>query len=310
MLILNRAEVEELLDLDVLIDALAPAFVELSAGRASVPPRVAALAPDGFLGVMPGYVEGTLAVKLVNVFNANHAKGLPSHQAVIALFDSSDGTPLAIMDGTAITAVRTACTSALATRELARKGARTLAVIGAGVQGRAHLQAIPRVRDFGEIRVSSRSRDHAVSLASEFDAVASDDFESAVRGADVVCLCTDATTPVIDRRWLSSGAHVTSVGASFGGGELDEATVRDGLLVVESRVAFEPPPAGAFELQGHDPASAAELGEILSGAHPGRTSDEAITVYKSMGHAVEDATAARLVYDAATRAGRGLSVDL
>jgi ornithine cyclodeaminase/alanine dehydrogenase-like protein (mu-crystallin family) len=244
---------------------------------------------------MPGFVPGTLEAKLVSVFPGNHAKDLPSHQALIVMFDPNDGTPLAIMDGTAITASRTACASALATRTLARERVGTLAVLGAGVQGRAHLEAVPRVRSFDEIKVASRTRSHAEALAGEFDATVANDSESAVRGADVVCVCTDATTPVIDASWLSPGAHVTSVGASPAGGELDAGTVRAGLLVVESRVAFEPPPAGAAELMDLEPHLAVELGEILNGAHPGRTSDDEITVYKSMGHAVEDAAAAQLV---------------
>ena len=131
-----------------------------------------------------------------------------------------------------------------------------------------------------------------------------------MRGADVVCVCTDAATPVVKVSWLAPGAHVTSVGASPKGGELDEGTVRAGLLVVESRVAFQPPPAGAAELTGLDPADAAELGEILSGQRAGRSADEEITVYKSMGHAVEDAVAARLVYDAGRASGRGTRVNI
>jgi ornithine cyclodeaminase/alanine dehydrogenase-like protein (mu-crystallin family) len=140
--------------------------------------------------------------------------------------------------------------------------------------------------------------------------VVADSFEAAVRGADVVCACTDAPEPVVRREWLAPGAHVTSVGASPHGPELDGETVRAGVLVVESRVAFEPYPAGAHELQGLDPGSAAELGEILAGTREGRTSGEQITVYKSMGHAVEDATAAGLVYRRAREQGIGTEVEL
>jgi alanine dehydrogenase len=308
VLILNRAEVSSVLDLDVLTDALGEAFVELSGGRTSVPPRIAAFGPSGFLGAMPGYLPGTLEAKLVSVFPANHGTDLPSHHAVIVMFDPETGVPLAVMDGTEITAARTACASALATRTLAREDVTTLAVLGAGVQGRAHLDAVPRVRYFEEARVASRDRAHAEKLAHEFDATPAQDFESAVRGADVVCVCTDASEPVIDGSWLTPGTHVTSVGASPKGGELDERTVRAGLLVVESRVAFEPPPAGAAELAGLAPETAVELGEILGGRHPGRTSDDEITVYKSMGHAVEDAAAARLVHDAARDRGLGTDV--
>jgi ornithine cyclodeaminase/alanine dehydrogenase-like protein (mu-crystallin family) len=312
VLILNRSEVESLLDVDELIDVLAPAFVEVSAGRTSVPPRVAAFAPNetGFLGAMPGYVDGVLEAKLVSVFHGNHERGIPSHQALICLFDGETGSPLAVMDGAHITAMRTAAASALATRTLARDDVKVLAVLGAGVQGASHLELVPRVRSFEEIRVASRTRANAGTLARPKRAIVVDTFEQAVRGADVVCVCTDATTPVIDASWLSPGAHVTSVGASPRGGELDADTVRAGLLVVESRTAFQPPPAGAFELQGMDPDEAAELGEILSGTRPGRESREQITVYKSMGHAIEDAVAARLVYEAAVGSGTGTTVEI
>ena len=297
MLVLSRPDVERLLDVDVLLERLERAFVELSAGRASVPPRVAAFAPAGLLAAMPGYVNGVLAAKLVALFPGHE----PSHQALIAVFDSETGTPLAVMDGTHITAVRTGASSAVATRALAREDARVLTVIGAGVQGRSHLDAVTRVRRFAEVRVASRTFEQAAALAEELDAIAMESFEEAVRGADVVCCCTHSSEPVLRHEWLSPGAHVTSVGASLDGPELDPETVGAGLLCVESRVAFQPPPAGSFELQGLDPAAAVELGEVLAGTRPGRTSDDQLTVYKSMGHAVEDAAAAALVLERATR---------
>jgi len=297
LLVLSRADIERLLDVDVLLERLERAFVELSAGRASVPPRVAAFAPAGLLAAMPGYVDGVLAAKLVALFPGHE----PSHQALIAVFDSETGTPLAVMDGTHITAVRTGASSAVATRALAREDARVLAVIGAGVQGRSHLDAVTRVRRFEEVRVATRTFEQAAALAEELDAIAMESFEEAVRGADVVCCCTHSSEPVLRHEWLSPGAHVTSVGASLDGPELDPETVGAGLLCVESRVAFQPPPAGSFELQGLDPAAAVELGEVLAGTRPGRTSDDQLTVYKSMGHAVEDAAAAALVLERPTR---------
>ena len=308
MLVLNRAQVRELLDLDLLLDALERAFVELSAGRASVPPRIAASTERGFLAAMPGYAAGVLETKLVSVFPGN--RDLPSHQATIAVFDDQNGRPLALLDGTEITAVRTGASSAVSTRVLAPENARVLSVLGAGVQGRSHIEAALRVRDFDEIRVASRNAEHAGSLAEEVGGVAFDSFEEAVRGADVVCACTDAGEPVLSADWLSPGTHVTSVGASREGPELDRATVTAGVLVVESRVAFEPYPAGAHELQGLDPGSAVELGEVLAGTREGRTSPEQITVYKSMGHAVEDAAAAGLVYGRAREQGIGTEVEL
>jgi ornithine cyclodeaminase/alanine dehydrogenase-like protein (mu-crystallin family) len=308
MLVLSRAEVRELLDLDLLLDRLERAFVELSAGRTSVPPRIAASTERGLLAAMPGYADGVLETKLVSVFAEN--RGLPSHQATISVFDDETGEPLALMDGTEITAVRTGAASAVSTRALARPEARVLAVLGAGVQGRAHVEAARRVREFDEIRVASRTPRRAQELARDVGALAVDSFEEAVRGADVVCACTDASQPVLSAEWLSPGMHVTSVGASRDGPELDRATVTAGLLVVESRVAFEPYPAGAHELQGLDASAAAELGEILAGTREGRTSDDQITVYKSMGHAVEDAAAAGLVYRRALERGVGTEVEL
>jgi len=312
LLVLSQGEVRRLLDLDELLDALATAFGEVSAGRTSVPPRVAARTPDGLLGVMPGYLPGAgLESKLVSVFPHNHDRGLPSHQALIALFDEETGSALALMDGTHITAFRTAAASALSARLLARPDSRVMAILGAGVQGRHHLDAMRRVGDFHEIRVASRNHDHAEALASTIScARAMTDFEQAVRGADVVCCCTDASEPVIAHEWLRPGAHVTSVGASPQGPELDADTVRKGRLFVESRVAFSPPPAGSAELAGLDPASATELGEVVAGTAPGRESDEQVTVYKSMGHAAEDAAAARLVYDRAVREGAGRRVPI
>jgi alanine dehydrogenase len=303
VLVLSQADVRGLLDVDELIDALADAFAGVSAGTTSVPPRVAALVPEkGLLAAMPGYAAGVLETKLVSVFPGTE----PSHEALIALFDADSGTPLAVMDGTYITATRTAAASALSTRLLARRDARVLAVLGTGVQARSHLDAVPRVRDFEEVRVAGRSRERA----EELGVAVAESFEAAVRGADVVCGCTDAPSPILQREWLAPGAHVTSVGYAQDGPELDEATVRAGVLAVESRAAFEPYPAGAHELQGLDPAAAVELGELVSGLRPGRTAADQLTVYKSTGHAAEDAAAARLVYERALREGAGTAVDL
>jgi alanine dehydrogenase len=312
LLVLSRAEVKRLLDLDELVNALAAAFVELSAGNTSVPPRVGARSGSGLLAAMPGYVAGVaLETKLVTVFPGNHARGLPSHQALIAVFDEETGRPLALMDGTYITAVRTAAASALSARLLARPEAAVLAILGAGVQGRSHLEAMQRVADFHEVRIASRSLDHAQALASSSPrARAMQSFEEAVLGADVVCCCTDSSQPVLRFSWLSPGAHVTSVGSNQTGPELDAETVRRGRLFVESRVAFQPPPAGAADLAGVDPAEATELGEVVAASSPGRRDASEITVYKSMGHAVEDAAAAGLVYRRALREGAGQAVAL
>jgi ornithine cyclodeaminase/alanine dehydrogenase-like protein (mu-crystallin family) len=268
---------------------------------------------EGYLLSMPGYAAGLgLGVKQVTGFPENHMLGLPSHQALIALFDPATGSPLALMDGTRITAIRTAGAAALSARHLARKDARVLAILGAGVQGHAHLEILPRVRDFEEIRIASRTNESAERLAERDPrARAVANREAAVRGADVVALCTSSVSPVILRSWVSPGTHVSSVGFAPPGGELDRELAENASLFVESRaVAFQPPPAGCIELVGMDAEQATEMGEVLLGTRPGRRSSDEITLYKSMGHAVEDLAAAGLVYRAAAAKGAGAPFEL
>jgi ornithine cyclodeaminase/alanine dehydrogenase-like protein (mu-crystallin family) len=313
MLILTQPEVRELLDLDALVDALAAAHADLSAGKASMPPRIAALvdANDGLLGVMPSYLPSAgLACKLVTLFP--HNRDRETHQAIICVFDPDTGTPVALMDGTYITATRTAAGSALATRLLAREDARVLAILGTGVQAHSHARLLPRVRPFEEVRVAGRDPERVEAFAQEIGGVAAESYEEAVRGADVVATTTHAPQPVVRREWLGPGVHVNSVGLNPSGRELDEATVTDALLVVESRAsALAPPPAGAPELVGIDAARVhAELGELVTGAKPGRRSRDEITLYKSVGVAVQDAAAAALVLAAARERSVGREVDL
>ena len=312
LLYLSQADVEGLLEVDPMLEAIGKALILFSSGVTSVPPRSAARTPDGLLGVMAGYVPGVaLEVKLVSVFPGNNGHGLPSHQGLIALFDEKDGTPLALMDGTHITAIRTGGTAAVATRALARKDARVLAILGAGVQGGSHLETFTHVRDFKEIRIASRDHSTAVGLAARHPlARVARSFEEAVRGADVVACCTDARQPVIKREWLDAGSHVSSVGGTFGP-EVDPETMAAGKVFVEWRgAATHAPPAGAHELQRIDANSITEVGEVLAGTKPGRTSDHDITIYKSTGHAVEDAATASLVYARALAQGVGRRLPL
>lgn len=314
VLFLNQAEVTALLDPDRLLDALEAGFRALSSGQVEVPGRTAVAGErGGMLLSMPGYGAGLgLGVKLVSLFPANDSAGLPSHQALIALFDPTTGSPVAIIDGTRITAIRTAGAAAVSVRHLAREDAQVLAIIGAGVQGHAHLEIFPRVRDFREIRIASRNPASSKKLAGMHPkARAVDSFEDAVRGAGVVALCTHSPSPVIRREWVSPGTHVTSVGYAAPHGELDRALAEASNLFVESRsAAFLPPPAGCMELAGMNPDLATEVGEVLLGKRRGRRSQDEVTVYKSMGHAVEDLAAAALVYREATARGAGSSLEL
>jgi alanine dehydrogenase len=313
ILTLSAAEVRRLLDPDALLDALAEGFRAQSDGLVDAPNRIGVTVPNtGFLLAMPAYQQGReVTVKLVSVFQGNARHGAPTHQALICLFDPETGTPIAFMDGTAITALRTAGAAALSTRLLAREDTRALAIIGAGTQGQAHLTMLPRVRPFSEIRIFSRDAAHAKRLAATDErarAVAS--AEEAVRGAGVVCLCTSASEPVMNADWLAPGTHVTSVGYAPPGGELDPEVIEWGRLFVETRLAFEPPPVGCAELSGFDPSIGTELGEVLLGRSQGRQSQDEVTVYKAMGHASEDMAAASLVYHRAKREGAGRTVSL
>jgi ornithine cyclodeaminase/alanine dehydrogenase-like protein (mu-crystallin family) len=325
VLVLDKREVESLLDPDALRTAVGAALADLSAGRASMPTRIAALVAerDALLAVMPAYLPsaGALTTKLVSLFPRNTDR--PTHQAIIVAFDPETGTPSALMDGEAITAARTAAGSALATDLLARPDAATLAVIGTGVQARAHLNALPRVRRFREIVIAARDGAKAVALSREIAAqtgvpTRTASFSEAVRGADVVCACTHSAEPVVRRDWLRDGTHVNSVGFNTAGREVDGETVAAALVVVESRAAaLAPPPAGSNDLawpirDGLIDAKHihAELGEIVSGARPGRAGPSQLTLYKSVGVAVEDAAAAALVLRLARERGIGKNITI
>jgi alanine dehydrogenase len=326
VLVLSRSEVERLIDLDRLREAVAVAMADLSAGRVSMPSRIAAIVPerDALLAAMPAYLpsSGALATKLVSLFPRNTDR--PTHQAVIVVFDAENGSPLALMDGEAITAARTAAGSALATDLLARKDSYRLVVVGTGVQARAHLRAVSRVRKFSSICVAGRDAQKAQALAKEFgggksrEVGAYEDIEQAVREADVVCACTHSRDPVVRREWLKPGAHVNSVGYNTAGREVDGATFRDALVVVESRTAtLAAPPAGSNDIAMAIAEGAmtrehvhAELGELVSGTRPGRADASQITLYKSVGVAVQDAAAAAMVLEAARTAGVGRTIDL
>jgi alanine dehydrogenase len=331
VLVLSGAETESLLDLDELRRALGAAMQQVSAGRASLPARIAAVVPDrGLLAAMPAYLPGDgaagpggLAVKLVSLFPGNAGSASPTHQAVILVFDPETGAPVAMLDGTWITTARTAAGSALSAELLARPESHTLAILGTGVQARAHAHAMVRVRPIRTVRVAGRRFEHAEALAAELraelsvDVTAGASFTEACRGADIVCAATHSPTPVVHRDALSSGVHVTSVGYNIDGREVDSATVADALVVVEYRAAvLGALPAGANDLRVPikegliTPDHVHEIGELLAGIHPGRTAPEQITLYKSVGIAAQDTVAAALVLAGARARGVGKHVTL
>lgn len=325
MLYLRRRDVEPLLDTLTLVDALAKAMADLSAGHASVPPRVGARVAeaDGILGAMPGYspAVGVLAAKLVSIFPRNTS--IPSHQALIVVFDPATGTPIAVMDGEAITAARTAAGSALSIQLLAREDARVLAVLGTGVQAHAHALAATAVHPFHEVRIAERTPGKAARMAEQLAAAghpahAVGSWAEACDGADVVCATTSSPEPVVQRAWLRPGVHVTSVGSSSPTGrEVNDDTVAEALVAVEARdTAGQPYPAGTADVREPlerglvDAAHIVEIGELVSGSRTGRTGPEQITFYKSVGLAVQDAAAAAVVLAAAHERGLGVGLEL
>jgi alanine dehydrogenase len=326
VLVLSRVEVEEVLDLDRLVDVLAAAMVDLSQGRADVPTRIATFVAErqGLLAAMPAFLPSAAALttKLVSLFPQNTDR--PTHHAIVCCFDPDTGEPIAVMDGGYITAARTAAGSALATKLLARPGSAVVSVIGTGVQARAHSHALGRLPGVELIQLAGRSSAKVAALRDELSAqgirtepVAT--LEDAVRTADVVCASTHAAEPVVLRKWLRPGTHVNSVGYNMTGtGEVDAETIRDSVVVVESRdAALAAPPSGAIELQHAVEAGIikpdhvhAEIGELVAGDRPGRSDETQLTLYKSVGVAVQDAAAAALVLDIARRRGVGRQIDL
>src|SRR3954451_20338587 len=244
VLILTRAEVEALLSPEALLDAVSGGLQAVSADAFSSPPRQSVAGDGGVFLTMAGrQVDKPVVVKLVGVFGANVALGLDPHPATIAVIDPRTGRCLAVMDGEHITGLRTAAAAALSTRALAREDATVLAVVGSGVQARADPRMLPRGRDFSSLRLGASDPAAPERLGVE---------AGTIEGADVICLTTSASTPVVRVDEVAAGTHVTSVGYAPPGGELDPALARAGRLFVESRVAFEPAPAGCAELAGLD----------------------------------------------------------
>jgi len=290
MVVLDEAAVRRVLHIDALIPVVEEALRALSTGEVVQPLRsvLPAAGHDGYLFSMPASAAGQLGAKLVTLYPSN--RELPTHHALIVLFRPETGEPFVVMDGTLITELRTAAVSAVATARLARPQASTLAILGAGVQARSHLEALRRVRTFGDIRVWSPR--HSAAFAHEHGVHAAASAQDAVHGADVVVVATNAHTPVLCGEWLAPGAHVNAIGAARPQWrELDDAVLRRSRLFVDSREAASRE-AGDVIAAG---AITAEIGELIAGTKTGRERDDEITLFKSVGVAATDIASAALV---------------
>jgi len=323
--IINQREAKELLDVESCIHLMADVLKSLEKGRARMPLR-SVLWPEnarGGLAAMPSTIEdlGIIGLKVITVFPGNTGTPYDAHQGAVLLFETDHGRPLAMVDATAVTAVRTAAVSAVATDVLARKDAADLALLGSGTQAHAHLEAIACVRPLRGVRVWSPTRANAVAFAQReserrgLDVEAADSAEEAVAGADIVCTVTTSREPVLFGEWVREGAHINAVGACLPSiRELDtHAVVRSRLFVDRRESAMNeagdfliPKAEGAVD----DSHIVGELGEILTGKIPGRETAGEITLFKSLGLAVEDLAAARLVYAKAVDRGAGTLVEL
>ena len=297
------------------IELMEETLVALARGELYQPLRSVVRPPDadGFMGLMPAHRGGETAafgLKVVCIFPGNPARGLDAHQGAVVLFDGATGEVRAIVNASAITAIRTAAVSAVATRALAREGARNLAILGAGVQAKSHLEALQALHDWEQIVVWSRTRAHAEQLGVEV----ADTAEDALRDADVVCTTTTSREPIVRREWLKDGAHVNAVGSSIPTTrELDTGTMAAAALFVDRRESTLNE-AGDYLFPAGEGAIGpehirAELGEVLAGSAEGRRAPDELTVFKSLGLAVEDLACAQFLLQRARELGRGTEVE-
>jgi ornithine cyclodeaminase len=323
-LIVPQSLVPELLPMAECIDAMAEALLALANGDAVLPLRSMVWMPDrsGLLGLMPAYLGAprSLGLKVISYLPGNHGSDRDSHQGAVLLFDADSGGLLAMIDASSITAIRTAAVSGLATRLLAREDAGDLALLGSGVQAGSHLDAMRAVRRLRRVRVCGLSlpraqafaRHHEKTLGLPIEAVAS--AKEAVSGADLICTTTPSREPVLFGDWIAPGAHINAVGACFAAArELDTAAVLRSRLYVDRRESalaeagdfLIPKAEGAID-DGH---IVGELGGILAGRVPGRRSPHEITLFKSLGIAIEDLAAAHRIEARARAEGKGIAVD-
>jgi ornithine cyclodeaminase/alanine dehydrogenase-like protein (mu-crystallin family) len=310
--------VRELLDMESCIEAMEEVLASLARGELYQPLRSVARPPGapGFIGLMPAHRGGAspaYALKEIVVTPNNPTRGLDAHQGAVLLHDGESGQLVAVMNASPVTEIRTAAVSAVATRALAQPRAERVAILGAGVQARAHVHAMRAVLDDPEIRIWARRTETADELAGEVGGIVAPSVDAALFGAEVVCTATAATEPVVEKRWLARGAHVNAVGAFGPGRELDTETVASSSFFVDRRESAvneggDYGGAAAEGAIGPDHIKA-ELGEVLVGMHPGRQHEDELTVFKSYGIGVEDLATAELVVRRARERGVGVEVD-
>jgi ornithine cyclodeaminase/alanine dehydrogenase-like protein (mu-crystallin family) len=319
VLVLSERDVRELLDMESCVEAMEEVLSALARGELFQPLRFVARPPNagGFLGLMPAHRSGADAaysLKEIVVTPTNPTRGLDAHQGAVLLHDGETGELAAVLNASPVTEIRTAAVSAVATRALARKDAERVAILGAGVQARGHVEAMGAVLDDPEIRIWARNPGAAEALAAETGAIPSPSADAALYGAEVVCTTTASTEPVVELRLLAAGAHVNAVGACIPTArELDTATVAASSFFVDRRESVLNE-AGDYVLAQAEGAIGpdhirAELGEVLAGMHPGRQDESELTVFESLGIAVEDLASAELVVRRARERGVGAEVD-
>ena len=318
VLILSEHDVRELLDMESCVAAMEDVLSRLARDELTNPLRsMMRTQGPALMGLMPAYRGGEeplFALKEIVVAPENSSRGLDPHQGAVLLHDGVTGVLVAILNASPITEIRTAAVSAAATKALARDGARTVAVLGSGVQGRSHVDAMQTVLDDPIIRIWSRNSAHAEALALETHSLVATSIEEALDGADVVCTATAAREPIVELGWLAPGTHLNAAGASIRTSrELSSETVAAATLFVDRRESTLNESGDylfAVEEQGIGPDHiVAELGEVLTGIHPGRRTDDELTVFKSLGIAVEDLAAAELCVARARERGVGVEVD-
>jgi ornithine cyclodeaminase/alanine dehydrogenase-like protein (mu-crystallin family) len=318
VLVLSEHDVRELLDMKSCVQAMEEVLTSLARGELFQPLRFVGRPENahGLMGLMPAARSGANAaysLKEIVVTPGNPARGLDAHQGAVLLHDGETGQLLAVLNASPVTEIRTSAVSGVATRALARRDARRVAILGAGVQARGHIDAMRAVLDDPEIRIWSRRPEAAEALAAEFGAEAAPSAKAALAGADVVCTTTTSAEPVLELGWLAAGAHVNAVGSSVPSArELDAATVAASSFFVDRRESTVNE-SGDFLMAEAEGAVGrdhirAELGEVLAGMHPGRTDDSELTVFKSLGIAVEDLAAAELAVRRARERGAGVEV--